>query len=653
MPHDIITIKTGDKKSEPFFCPVCRTKMVVKYNPDHIGKVVSISCPNCKESLQVKIEPADSPKPGIPLKEGAQLWGTTGLYTIRQVLGRGAFGISYLADAEMGIQTDEGWTMDEVNRLPVRSVSRQVVVKEFFIHDQMLRHSDGTVDLQSRIMAASYYSAFMKEAELLRQMRNEHIVTVYDSFCANNTAYYVMEYLEGGTLAQRWQGRHKLSDEQEAVNILTQVAYGVEYMHSRGFVHLDIKPHNIMRRGDGTWVLIDFGIARHKDPSSDTSAKPPLGVTAGYAPIEQYSNNPPLRALPLMDIYALGATCYWLCDGRPPEAYDVLNHGLPLQEWQAKGISPYTAHTVAKAMQPLYANRYQEVRQLIDDLRICQQYIGAMTAADHTHAQATPRDGETSTKPYQDDELPPTVPIYDNQYDGHTIIPLSVNGVGLMCEPGKDIKQIEKTIADMSPCPSVLLSKHPVETIGDDALSVILSVASLQSYTSLRLELPSDIMIEHWAKKHPFYSSDAPFLCFNGARAKLYEATVSGRRVTFQEADVSQQSRKLQLLVALNRNQPLQFMPSQWGFGFHPVCKDGKWGLLRHDGHIVIPTDFDKITAVGPQFIPAPGPPRNGFLGCRAEKGSTIFFYELAPMLTMKLKRCLTRKEYNELSDMT
>jgi len=152
------------------------------------------------------------------------------------------------------------------------------------------------------------------EARTLVKFRHPNIVRVMTVFEANSTAYLVMEYEEGEefkSYVQRGDG----TDEQSLQSLILRIADGLDQVHQYGFLHRDIKPVNLIIRKDGTPVLLDFGAAR---PTDGDAGKHTTFVSAGYTPIEQYQEGDGMEVGPWTDIYALGATLYYAISGTTP-----------------------------------------------------------------------------------------------------------------------------------------------------------------------------------------------------------------------------------------------------------------------------------------------------------------------------------------------
>lgn len=269
-----------------------------------------------------------------------------GKYKIINQLGQGGFGITYLA-----IQT---------------ALDRKVAVKEFFMSNCCQRNEETTfvtmADNSIYGYAEPYKRKFIKEAKTIAALDNQHIIRIHDVFEEYGTAYYVMEYLEGGDLKSRTPDNG--ITEADAIKIICQIAEALKYIHRRNILHLDIKPSNILFREDGTAVLIDFGISKHYDESDgNETSSTPIGISDGYAPLEQYDNAGMNAFAPTSDIYSLGATLFFLLTGqRPPNASAILNQGMPVLPLS---VTEKTANLVTKAMAVRKIDRPQSVSEFL------------------------------------------------------------------------------------------------------------------------------------------------------------------------------------------------------------------------------------------------------------------------------------------------
>ena len=247
----------------------------------------------------------------MELKSGVKLQG--GKYTIVRTLGRGGFGVTYLAE-QSGMQ-------------------RKVCIKEFFPKDYYRRDGDTLrVVLEAESFAPMmerFKDKFLKEARTIALFKHPNIVTIYDVFEENDTAYYVMEYIEGRSLKNVVIERGTLSAD-DARRYVAQVASALEYVHSRNTVHLDVKPDNVMLSDEyDSAILIDFGLSKHYDEAGSQTSSTPVGISLGYAPLEQYQRSGVSQFQPATDIYSLGATLFTLVTGTvPPEASIVNEEGI-------------------------------------------------------------------------------------------------------------------------------------------------------------------------------------------------------------------------------------------------------------------------------------------------------------------------------------
>lgn len=285
------------------------------------------------------------------LKEGTLL--KNGKYKVVGVLGQGGFGITYLAS--LRVHGNLGAFDTEIT----------VAVKEFFMKSSCKRDADATqvctsegaqVDLVER-----FKRRFVKEARMLSSLHHEHIVPVTDVFEENNTVYYVMQYLEGGSL-KKWVDKHGPMDEEQAKYYILQVGDALDYLHRiKKTCHFDVKPGNIMLNREGKAVLIDFGISRRYALDKDTSASAPVGLTAGFSPLEQYQGVMPVFS-PSSDVYSLACTLYYILTGTvPPDAPTILDSGLSRPDV----ISPQCWEAISKAMKPVRSERLQSIREFV------------------------------------------------------------------------------------------------------------------------------------------------------------------------------------------------------------------------------------------------------------------------------------------------
>jgi len=294
----------------------------------------AITCPQCGATVTT---PSISVSLSLPL--GTKLFG--GKYSVGKVLGQGGFGITY-----MGADT---------------VLSRPVAIKELFPEGCQ---RNGTTVQPTRIPPSDFSSMkqkFLDEAKLLASLNHPGIVKVYDFFEENNTAYMVMEYLRGKSLAKLVEERGGALSEQEAVGYILKVCEALDVVHKAGYLHRDIKPENIIVCGDGRVVLVDFGAARSF--MAGRTGKMTVILTPGFAPLEQYAEQAKRGAY--TDIYALGATLYYLLTGQVPVSAADRFSGVELKS--VREINGRVSRQVEEAVMKAMAMRVEERPQSVEE----------------------------------------------------------------------------------------------------------------------------------------------------------------------------------------------------------------------------------------------------------------------------------------------
>ena len=282
------------------------------------------------------------------LRKGTRL---IGRYTIEGVLGQGGFGITYLG-------------IDELHE-------KKVAIKEFFPQGIVTRNIEykDTVTVTFVGEKDNYEKGkerFLKEARTMAKFsKDEGIVKALDFFEINNTAYIVMEYLEGITLKQYLRENKRIAPE-DLIELLVPLIESLDEIHSQGMIHRDISPDNIMVLPDGRIKLMDFGAARDYTEFGEKSLS--IVLKPGYAPPEQYQTHG-IQG-PWTDIYALCATMYKCITGEnPPDAIErVMDDHL--KKISAFGISvlPQIEEAIIKGMSVAANDRYQNVGDFCEDL---------------------------------------------------------------------------------------------------------------------------------------------------------------------------------------------------------------------------------------------------------------------------------------------
>ena len=284
--------------------------------------------------------------PSHHLMPGSEL---NGKYKVGYSLGEGGFGITYI-----GLDT---------------SLQIKIAIKEFFPRGIVGRNNQVSADVfcvngdNTESLFLTEKSKVINEARILAKFSNEPgIVNVRDYFEANNTAYIVMEYLEGETLESYLEHTGSLSPD-ETFNLLYPVMKVVEKLHSENVVHRDISPDNLMFSGKQL-KLLDFGAAREVLYSTSKSFS--VILKHGYAPEEQYRRKG--YQGPWTDIYALCATMYFCMTGVVPDTSLDRLHEDELKPLSSYGVvlTDNQESAMNKGLSVLLENRFKKISEFID-----------------------------------------------------------------------------------------------------------------------------------------------------------------------------------------------------------------------------------------------------------------------------------------------
>lgn len=274
-----------------------------------------------------------------------------GKYLIGKVLGQGGFGITYI-----------GWNL---------VLERKVAVKEFFPSGHVGRSSSSAAiqwyaTEQARAAKSSGQEMFLREARKMNRVSQvPQVVQVLDLFQENNSAYIIMEFVEGETLKEHLKKTGPISWE-DAKKIFLPVAEAMERVHKLGLVHRDLSPDNLMLQPDGDVKILDLGAA--KDLNLNSGASSMQVAKGGFSPLEQYIQRG--GSGPWTDVYAIAATMYYTLTGvLPPSAIDrmdrdTLNCDLP----QLQKLPPNVLQALKNAMAIRAENRTQSMAAFTEEL---------------------------------------------------------------------------------------------------------------------------------------------------------------------------------------------------------------------------------------------------------------------------------------------
>ncbi len=352
-------------------------------------------CPHCGKAQRITA-PAHHLKPGTRL---------AGRYLVGCALGEGGFGITYLGRDE--------------------KLDMHVAVKEYYPKGYANRANTASAKVEcaaegeNRAVFEKGRERFLREARSLAKFSGEAgIVDVRDFFEENNTAYIVMEYLEGETLAAYLKRKGKLT-MQESLDLLLPVMRSLQRIHTQGIIHRDISPDNIMLAG-GRVKLLDFGAARSVSGAENHSLS--VMLKPGYAPEEQYRSKG--EQGPWTDVYALCATIYRCITGVTPDdaAQRVFSDDLKAPSTLGASISPAQERALLKGMALYRKDRWQSVDEMLNAIQSthpeadedCTVYVPAARAGARAVEAETPkapeplhREAPTASRPAKPAEPAP------------------------------------------------------------------------------------------------------------------------------------------------------------------------------------------------------------------------------------------------------
>lgn len=325
------------------------------------------------------------------LEPGTILHSSQRDYTVIKVLGQGGFGVTYLVEADV-----------KVGNIDVRA---KFAIKEFFISSMCDRDETRKVVFSQPVADTvnKLKKSFLKEAKRLHQLGIEHphIVKINEIFEENNTAYYVMEFLEGNTLYDYVKNSGGIS-ETATEAIMRPIIEAMAELHSKHLTHYDIKPQNIILSSGGPdgvrSVLIDFGLAKHYNKEGKaTSTVAAEGYSVGYAPIEQYAGFD--KFTPQADVYSLAATMYFCLTGEDPAPAHKLKTDQVRQKLLDLKVGTRMIDSIVHSLQMLGEERPANAGALHGEL-----FGSDSTSSENTEKEEAIQNEENDSNRDQDDE---------------------------------------------------------------------------------------------------------------------------------------------------------------------------------------------------------------------------------------------------------
>lgn len=276
----------------------------------------------------------------------------SGKYLVGDILGEGGFGITYI-----------GFDLNLEIRIAIKEFyPTGYVTRESGVTNMVTAYTGSGTDIFNK-----WLQNFMKEARSLAKCSHlPGIVGVKDFFQENNTAYIVMEYLDGMNVKDFAKANGGRIETQQLLQLFQPVLNSLESVHKAGLIHRDISPDNIMLLNDGTMKLLDFGAAREFTNEGEKSLS--VLLKPGYAPEEQYRTKG--KQGPWSDVYAICATIYRCITGiTPPESMERMRKDeLKKPSELGAAISKEAEEALLKGMAVFAENRYQSIEELMKEL---------------------------------------------------------------------------------------------------------------------------------------------------------------------------------------------------------------------------------------------------------------------------------------------
>lgn len=579
-------------------------------------------------------------------------------YCIEKVLGQGSFGITYLARVKL------------VGSLGELQCDVTVAVKELFVRGFSQRSGTNVMVEYNKEVYDKYRNDFENEFYTLSKLKHPHVVKILESFESNNTTYFSMEYVDGETLNNYILSNGRLSD-RESLTSISQIANALSFMHDNNVLHLDLNPHNIMRRKNGDLVLIDLGLSKQCHSVGERIA----GGTSGYAPLEQASNNECRDAFrPTLDIYALGGVLYKMLTGKtPPDASVVFNTGFPKDVMIRQGVCDDIIFLVMWAMEPIRERRPQGVEVFLSEVnRIlpnsseeCSSYVNDVCGEEEKYEQHVI-----------------TSKIYDVCHGFHVYWDNDVSETNK-----KKVRHLLRAMHTIGEKPQIVCTEYgtkqvgtyPVMSLGENSWHYLCqlirddynnqpvcniryaleAIHLLMRWTNLPFRLCSEDEIRYKSNYPSEYWQDLKTLCYSKDRKLKYRTYgINGclndvdthNELLFTEFDVQIVCDGLKPvfcggLFDVPCTQEFFDEISPIGFGLYKMRKGNLWNVTVPSSPMskFLPADFTSISYIDIWNMPGPMMGYD-YLGIVAERSDDVSYYEFKDG-SFKLLETLSHEE--------
>lgn len=546
-----------------------------------------------------------------------------GKYKILDVLGKGGFGITYLAEHS--------------------ALRKKVAIKELFLATQSIFCSREENSRTVRPHFDDYEkhkSNFANEATTLARFSGKKgVVQINDTFSENNTVYFVMDYIEGDSLKDIVTQRGALS-EKEAIEYILQILYALKEVHAADILHRDIKPDNlIVRKEDKQIILIDFGIAR--EFTEDETQTQTAMISVGYAPPEQKILRAKRSAS--MDLYSVGAVLYFCLTSQRPQTTDEImsDDYISAKQLNSK-ISQKLSDFIDKAIDKKPSQRFQSASEMISFLENYDSgFVSSVGTSTTTNNTFNPVDSE-QTLIFEESKVIPTKKVEEQKVKPtekknrtpifiaigvllFLFISLLIYGnlpseydIFIKAQEENTRESYEKFLSEYPDGRYKTDAEEKINTLDTESWQIANDANDKNSYLKYKEEHPNGQFIKKADSTLLYMDLNERYIFSVAANEGLivvrgkntlfgYVDTLGNEVIPLQYEDAGIFSKSLAMI---NKN-------GKWGFintksemiipleyddagGFSEKCglasvnKNGKWGFINTKNEVIIPLEYDK-----------------------------------------------------------